>query len=100
MKLVQLKPWLKSAPQKIPLCVLSCYAGNTHYLMEVEYKHQLQPLTDNSNNVLYFKTIEHAQNVLKKIGINHMTLRLIDPYDEFSNDGLVCDCAQDMMLTF
>ncbi|KJG09873.1 lysyl-tRNA synthetase [Photobacterium kishitanii] len=100
MKLAQLKPWLKSVPKKIPLCVLSCYAGNSHYLMEVEYKHQLQPLTDSNNNLIYFKTIEQAQNVLKKIGINHLTLRLIDPYDEFSDNGLLCDCDQDMVLAF
>ncbi|WP_305843584.1 DUF6482 family protein [Photobacterium leiognathi] len=100
MKLSQLKPWLKASPNKIPHCVLSCYAGCSDYLMEVEYKHQLHPLKDEKDNLLHFQNIEQAQTLLKSVGISNMTLRLTDPYDEFSDDGKVSQCEEDIVLHF
>ncbi|WP_305459813.1 DUF6482 family protein [Photobacterium leiognathi] len=100
MKLSQLKPWLKASPNKIPHCVLSCYAGCSDYLMEVEYKHQLHPLKDEKDNLLHFQNIEQAQTLLKSVGISNMTLRLTDPYDEFSADGKVLQCEEDIVLHF
>ncbi|GAA05556.1 DUF6482 family protein [Photobacterium leiognathi] len=100
MKLSQLKPWLKASPNKIPHCVLSCYAGCSDYLMEVEYKHQLRPLKDEKDNLLHFQNIEQAQTLLKSVGISNMTLRLTDPYDEFSADGKVSQCEEDIVLHF
>ena len=100
MKLSQLKPWLKASPDKIPHCVLTCYAGYSDYLMEIEYKHQLQPLKDEQDNLLHFKTIEQAQILLKSFGISNMTLRLTDPYDEFLPEGITATCEEDMVLHF
>ncbi|MCG3863854.1 MULTISPECIES: DUF6482 family protein [unclassified Photobacterium] len=100
MKQSQLKPWLKASPNKIPLCVLTCYAGYSDYLMEVEYKNKLQPLKDDQDNLLHFKTIEQAQALLKSVGISNMTLRLTDPYDEFLPEGITSGCEEDMVLYF
>ncbi|WP_305416788.1 DUF6482 family protein [Photobacterium leiognathi] len=100
MKLSQLKPWLKASPNKIPIYVLGCYAGCSDYLMEVEYKHQLHPLKDEKDNLLHFQNIEQAQTLLKSVGISNMTLRLTDPYDEFSADGKVSQCEEDIVLHF
>ncbi len=43
MKLSQLKHWLKVDDGKVPKCIVTSYAGCSDYLMEVEFKHQLEP---------------------------------------------------------
>lgn len=99
MKLSQLKHWLKAHDGKTPKCILTSYAGCSDYLMEVEYKHQLEPLKDDHDEMLRFQSIEQVKDLLRPLGITSVVLRVIDPYDEFSLDGKVPDCPEDMTIS-
>ncbi|PSU46076.1 hypothetical protein C9J12_19650 [Photobacterium frigidiphilum] len=99
MKLSQLKHWLKSSEGQIPKCVLTSYAGQSGYLMEIEYKHQLVPLKDDQDEMLNFQSIEHVKSLLRPLGITSIVLRVIDPYDEFSPDGQLSTCREDMIIS-
>ena len=99
MKLSQLKHWLKSGDAQTPKCVLTSYAGRSGYLMEIEYKHQLVPLKDDQDEILKFQSIENVKNLLRPLGITSIVLRVIDPYDEFSPDGQVSTCNEDMIIS-
>jgi hypothetical protein len=99
MKLSQLKHWLKSGEGQVPKCVLTSYAGRSDYLMEIEYKHQLVPLKNEQDEMLHFLSIEQVKSLLRPLGITSIVLRVIDPYDEFSPDGQVSTCHEDMTIS-
>ncbi|ELR66201.1 hypothetical protein C942_00388 [Photobacterium marinum] len=98
MKLTQLKHWLKGSHSQTPKCILTSYAGCSDYLMEVEFKHQLEPLKDDNDEMLHFQSIEQVKELLQPLGITSVTLRVIDPYDEFSPDGKPSICQEDMTI--
>lgn len=99
MKLAQLKHWLKAHDGKPPKCILSSYAGCSDYLLEVEFKHQLEPLKNDNDEMLRFQTIEQVKDLLRPLGITSVVLRVTDPYDEFSPDGKVSCCREDMTIS-
>ncbi|MCW8330075.1 DUF6482 family protein [Photobacterium sp. SDRW27] len=99
MKLSQLKHWLKAHDGKAPKCILTSYAGCSDYLMEVEFKHQLEPLKDDNDAMLRFQSIEQVKDLLRPLGITSVVLRVTDPYDEFSPDGKVSECREDMTIS-
>ena len=99
MKLTQLKHWLKAHDCKPPKCILTSYAGCSDYLLEVEFKHQLEPLKNDNDEMLHFQTIEQVKDLLRPLGITSVVLRVIDPYDEFSSDGKVSACREDMTIS-
>lgn len=99
MKLSQLKHWTKADTGGIPLCILTSYAGCTDYLIEVEYKHHLEPLKDDAGEVLKFQSIDQVKKQLRPLGIVSVVLRIIDPYDEFSTDDPRSRCTQDMTIS-
>ncbi|PSW08860.1 hypothetical protein C9J01_22455 [Photobacterium rosenbergii] len=98
MKLSQLKHWTKAGNGAIPACILTSYAGCSDYLIEVEYKHHLEPLKTDGGEMVKFQSIEQAGDLLRPLGITSVTLRVIDPYDEFSPDGQVSSCREDMTI--
>ncbi|MBD8512790.1 DUF6482 family protein [Photobacterium sp. WH77] len=98
MKLSQFRHWVKSPGEEVPKCVLTSYAGRADYLMEVEYKHHLEPLKDDDDNMLHFQTMEQVRDFLRPLGIKSITLRTIDPHDEFSLDGKPECCQDDMTI--
>ncbi|RXJ73785.1 hypothetical protein CS022_07200 [Veronia nyctiphanis] len=83
MKLKQLKYWIQSHPEDIPHCYIVAHAGGVQYMVEVEVKGQLEPLRDDHDQMMHFETIERVSDSLRKLGIEKVTLRLMDPYDEF-----------------
>lgn len=99
MKLSQLKHWLKSGHGAVPKCIITSYASCSDYLMEVEYKHHLEPLKDDHDEMLRFQSIEQIKEFLRPLGITSVVLRVIDPYDEFSTDGQVSQCREDMQIS-
>lgn len=99
MKLTQLKHWLKSPQQPKPKCIVTSHAGMADYLMEIEFKHQLVPLKDDADGMLTFRNMEQVSELLKPLGIDTVTLRVIDPYDEFLPDNQLSCCHQDMTIT-
>ncbi|MGF1725958.1 DUF6482 family protein [Photobacterium nomapromontoriensis] len=98
MKLSQLKHWTKADTGGIPQCILTSYAGCTDYLMEIEYKHQLEPLKDEAGEVMKFQSIDQVRELLRPLGIRSVILRIIDPYDEFSSMAPVTHSQQDMTI--
>ncbi|KLV04412.1 lysyl-tRNA synthetase [Photobacterium aquae] len=98
MKLSQLKHWTQSSRGELPHCILTSYAGCGDYLMEVEYKHHLEPLKTEQGEMMTFQTIEQAGELLRPLGITSVTLRMTDPYDEFGPAGLESRCQQDMTV--
>lgn len=99
MKLSQLKHWLKVDDGKVPKCIVTSYAGCSDYLMEVEFKHQLEPLKDDNDEMVRFQSIEQVKDLLRPLGITSVILRVTDPYDEFSPDGKMSDCQEDMTIS-
>lgn len=98
MKFKQLKSWIQSDPGNLPHCYLVAYAGGAQYLVEVEVKHDLVPLKDDkTGEVMHFDSLEHASEKLKKIGLKKVTLRLLDPYDEFGPPHKAC--KEDMEIS-
>ncbi|KDM90473.1 DUF6482 family protein [Photobacterium galatheae] len=98
MKLSQFKHWVKSPGEDVPKCVLTSYAGQADYLMEVEYRHQLEPLKDDNDNMLHFQNMEQVRDFLRPLGVKSITLRMIDPHDEFSPDGKPQSCQDEMTI--
>ncbi|PSW18983.1 hypothetical protein C9I98_14130 [Photobacterium sanctipauli] len=99
MKLSQLKHWSKADNGALPKCILSSYAGCSDYLLEVEFKHKLEPLKDDTDNMIKFQSIEQAKDFLRPIGFTSVILRVTDPYDEFSPDGQLSNCREDMTIS-
>lgn len=99
MKLSQLKHWLKADSGKVPTCILTSYAGCSDYLMEVEFKNQLEPLKHENDEMIRFQSIEQVKELLRPLGITEVILRVTDPYDEFSPDGQPSDCREDMTIS-
>lgn len=99
MKLSQFKHWTRSEQGDMPRCILTSYAGCADYLMEVEYKNQLEPLKDDNDKMVTFQSIEQVRELLKPLGISSVTLRVTDPHDEcMSTDGQSGSCQQDMTI--
>ncbi|MGF1681105.1 DUF6482 family protein [Photobacterium minamisatsumaniensis] len=99
MKLSQLKHWSKADNGQLPMCILTSYAGCSDYLVEVEFKNKLVPLKGDSDEMIKFQSIEQAKNFLRPLGFRSVILRVTDPYDEFSPDGLVSKCREDMTIS-
>ncbi|WP_299018913.1 DUF6482 family protein [uncultured Photobacterium sp.] len=99
MKLTQLKHWLKAGHGQVPKCILNSYAGCSDYLMEIEFKQQLEPLKNDNDEMMRFQSIEQVKELLHPLGITSVVLRVIDPYDEFSPDGKVSSCQEDMIIS-
>ncbi|MGR5151206.1 DUF6482 family protein [Photobacterium swingsii] len=99
MQLTQFKHWLNSPEKPQPKCVVTSHAGMADYLMEIEFKHQLVPLKDDTDSMLTFRNMEQVGELLKPLGIDSVTLRIIDPYDEFSADNQLSNCKEDMTIT-
>lgn len=68
------------------------------YIVEVEVRHELEPLKDDkTDEVMHFDNVEQVSETLRKLGIKKVTLRLLDPYDEFGpQDG---ECKEDMIIS-
>ncbi|GHA51051.1 DUF6482 family protein [Photobacterium aphoticum] len=98
MKLSQLKHWTQADTGTLPHCIVTSYAGCADYLMEVEYKHHLELLKDEHDETMHFQTLEQVRDLLRPLGIAAVTLRVTDPYDEFSADGQISRCQQDMTI--
>ncbi len=97
MKLKQLKHWLQSNPETEPHCFVVAHAGGAQYLIGVEKKQELNLLRDDkSNEVFHFNSVEQAGDKLRKLGIKRVTLRLLDPYDEFGPASFGCN--EDMQI--
>ncbi|MCC4799709.1 hypothetical protein BCT30_11210 [Enterovibrio norvegicus] len=98
MKLKQLKNWILSHPDNVPHCYVVAHAGGAKYIVEVEVRHQLEPLKDDKHDeVMHFDSIEQVSDKLRKIGVKKVTLRLLDPYDEFGPADT--SCKEDMEIT-
>ncbi len=46
-----------------------------------------------------FQSIEQVKDLLRPLGITSVILRVTDPYDEFSTDGKLSDCREDMTIS-
>ncbi|MGF1765745.1 DUF6482 family protein [Aliivibrio kagoshimensis] len=95
MELHQLKTWI-NAGRCLPHMFVMSHAGLSTYSMSVEFKHNLEPITDKEGNAVTYSSLETVIHTLNKMGIEKATLRLIDPYDEFgpavTSTGIeVCD---------
>ncbi|MBV7300817.1 DUF6482 family protein [Enterovibrio paralichthyis] len=98
MKVKQLKNWIQSHPDNIPVCYVMAHAGGAQYVVEVEVRHQLEPLKDDkSDEVLHFDNVEQVSDTLRKVGVKKAILRLLDPYDEFGPAD--SSCKEDMEIT-
>ncbi|KXF79701.1 DUF6482 family protein [Enterovibrio coralii] len=98
MKLKQLKNWIQSHPDNVPHCFVMAHAGGAQYVVEVEVKHQLEPLKDDKNDeVMHFDSVEQVSDKLRSVGVKKATLRLLDPYDEFGPADP--SCKEDMVIT-
>ncbi|MGF1685573.1 DUF6482 family protein [Photobacterium japonica] len=98
MKLSQLKHWTQANTGTLPHCIVTSYAGCADYLMEVEYKHHLEPLKNDAGEMVRFQTLDQVGELLRPLGITSVTLRVTDPYDEFSPDGQFSSCREDMTI--
>ncbi|WP_086982235.1 DUF6482 family protein [Vibrio aphrogenes] len=84
MKKQQLDHWLQASqkehiePPKV--FVVSC-ADLSQYSLAVEYKHRLEPITE-QDRLAYFNSIESVKEELKKLGFTSAYLRLHNAYDE------------------
>lgn len=100
MKLKQLRQWIKSNPDAQPQCYVVAHAGGTKYMVEIEVKHQLEPLRDDKDgSVMHFDNVEQVGIKMKKLGILSGILRLMDPYDEVAV-GEGSACSEDMRIVF
>lgn len=98
MKFTQLKNWIQSHPKTIPHCYLVAHAGGVRYVVEVEVKQKLAPLRDDkTGEVLHFDSVKQVSDTLKKLGLKTVTLRLLDPYDEFGPS--TPSCKEDMEIS-
>ncbi|WP_394211088.1 DUF6482 family protein [Enterovibrio calviensis] len=98
MKLKQLKNWIQAHPDNVPHCYVVAHAGGAQHIVEVEVRHQLEPLRDDkTDEVMHFDNMEQVSAKLKKLGISKVTMRLLDPYDEFGPAD--ASCKEDMEIS-
>ncbi|WBA08277.1 DUF6482 family protein [Salinivibrio kushneri] len=100
MNYSQLKAWMRADPRSCPQCYIMAHAGGAKYSVEVEVKHELEPLrSDQTGEVMQFDHVGQVGEKLKALGIEEGVLRLMDPYDEFATGGEP-GCREDMPIRF
>ncbi|SIN72144.1 DUF6482 family protein [Salinivibrio sp. ES.052] len=100
MNYSQLKAWMRADPRSCPPCYVMAHAGGAKYSVEVEVKHELEPLrSDQTGEVMQFDHVGQVGEKLKALGIEKGVLRLMDPYDEFATGGEP-SCREDMPIRF
>lgn len=84
MQKTQLDKWIhgshKSSYEPPKVFVISC-SDLSQYLLAVEYKHRLEPLKINDEQI-HFDSLDQVKEELNRLGVERAYLRLHNAYDE------------------